>query len=504
MRNFQKKNYYMLQSLINDFDHYSVISFDIFDVMLLYSVYSSNDIFLQLEQYAEDKHNISNFGAVRRELEAFEASSPITIIYQEVKKRYGQVAGDLQQKEYELIVQYTITNPTIHTLYEEAIKKQKKVVAICGDAYPKDFLEHLLREKGYDNVNVFSTGSTGKKKKELALYQYSIEQMGINPAQLLHIGCDRYVYDELRKHSIGAYFYLPLRERLEENVHDSALEGVAFPLKKPDSLTLYSLEESQKMASTINSYYSQVVAPEDEIAIDVNHVSMMFNMSPEKIDNLKEYMVKLFTRKLTMTPFWALKDISFQVRKGEKVGLIGFNGSGKSTTLKIVSGVMRPTKGYVAVHGTIAPLIELGAGFDDKLSARENVYLNGAILGHSHQEMDQVYDQIIDFAELKEFQDVAIKNFSSGMVARLGFAIATAFVPDILIIDEILSVGDYEFQKKCHRKMNELTGQGATVLFVSHSSTDIINMCDRAVWLDHGTLIDDGEAEYVVGKYIRN
>ena len=201
--------------------------------------------------------------------------------------------------------------------------------------------------------------------------------------------------------------------------------------------------------------------------------------------------------------FWALRNISFDVHKGEKVGLIGLNGSGKSTTLKIVSGVLKATEGKVWVKGSVAPLIELGAGFDEKLSARENIYLNGAILGYSRKQMDEVYDSIIDFSELKEFEDVAIKNYSSGMVARLGFAIATSHVPDVLIIDEILSVGDFEFQKKCHRRMQELTGMGATVLFVSHSSGDIISMCDRAIWLDHGQLIDEGEAEFVIGKYIK-
>ena len=242
----------------------------------------------------------------------------------------------------------------------------------------------------------------------------------------------------------------------------------------------------------------------DEVVISVQDVSMMFNMSDERIDNLKEYLIKLIKHQVMFKEFWAVRDISFEIKKGERVGLIGLNGSGKSTTLKIVSGVLKPTKGRVSVKGNIAPLIELGAGFDDKLSARENVFLNGAILGYSHSQMKEKYDEIIEFAQLGEFEDVAIKNYSSGMVARLGFSIATCHVPDVLIIDEILSVGDYEFQKKCHKKMDELIGHGATVLFVSHSPEDILKMCDRVIWLDHGSIVEDGKAETVVGKYIGN
>lgn len=170
--------------------------------------------------------------------------------------------------------------------------------------------------------------------------------------------------------------------------------------------------------------------------------------------------------------------------------------------LKVISGVLKPTEGSVKVYGNIAPLIELGAGFDVELSAKENVYLNGAILGYSREEMSSMYDSIIEFAELKEFENVAIKNFSSGMIARLGFAIATCQKPDILIIDEILAVGDFEFQKKCHKRMQALTDSGTTVLFVSHSAGDIIDMCDRAIWLDHGHVVQQGEAQYIVEKYL--
>jgi len=237
---------------------------------------------------------------------------------------------------------------------------------------------------------------------------------------------------------------------------------------------------------------------ENDIVIRAEHVSMCFNVASEKVDNLKEYLIRLAKGELLFHEFWALKDVSFSVRKGEKVGLIGRNGSGKSTLLKIVSGVFSPTRGKITIRGTIAPMIELGAGFDMELSARENVFLNGAILGYSHKEMEARYEEIISFAELAEFQDMAIKNFSSGMVARLGFAIATCHTPDILVIDEVLAVGDFEFQKKCKEKMKELTGRGTTVLFVSHSEKDIASLCDRVLWLSGGELAADGEMASVL------
>ena len=203
--------------------------------------------------------------------------------------------------------------------------------------------------------------------------------------------------------------------------------------------------------------------------VKVNDVSMMFNLSSEKIDSIKEYFVKAIRHELHFQEFWALKNVSFALEKGDSIGIIGLNGSGKSTLLKIVSGILKPTKGKVETVGSIAPLIELGAGFDANLSARENIYLNGAILGYDRAYMDSRFDEIIEFAELQDFVDTAVKNFSSGMVARLGFAIATMNIPDILIIDEILAVGDYKFQEKSFDRMKKMINSGATVVFVSHS-----------------------------------
>ena len=237
--------------------------------------------------------------------------------------------------------------------------------------------------------------------------------------------------------------------------------------------------------------------------IKVNDVSMMFNLSAEKIDSIKEYFIKAVRRELHFQEFWALQDISFTLEKGDSLGIVGLNGSGKSTLLKIVSGILKPTKGTVETCGSIAPLIELGAGFDANLSARENIYLNGAILGYSRSYMSARFDEIIEFAELQDFADTAVKNFSSGMVARLGFAIATMNVPDILIIDEILAVGDYKFQEKSFARMQEMIASGATVVFVSHSIEQVQKICKKALWLEHGRMRMLGDAEAECGEYMR-
>lgn len=241
----------------------------------------------------------------------------------------------------------------------------------------------------------------------------------------------------------------------------------------------------------------------DEKIIEVNNVSMMFNKSKERIDNVKEYFIRFIKRQIMIEEFWALKNVSFDVKKGEFLGIVGLNGSGKSTLLKLISGVMKPTNGNINVKGTIAPLIELGAGFDMNLSARENVFLNGAVLGFSRKEMQKKFEWIIDFAELWDFVDSPIKNYSSGMIARLGFSIATASNPDILIVDEILGVGDFKFQQKCHRRMNEIIESGATVLFVSHSINQIKELCSRVVWLNNGELVDIGDTQRICEKYIK-
>lgn len=235
--------------------------------------------------------------------------------------------------------------------------------------------------------------------------------------------------------------------------------------------------------------------------IVVDNVTMRFNLAEEKTDSIKEYCMKLLKGKLHYNDFYALKNVSFSIERGDSVALIGKNGSGKSTLLKILAGVMYPTTGGISVRGTIAPLIELGAGFDIELTAKENIYLNGAILGFDRAFMDQHFEEIVEFSELQDFINVPLKNYSSGMIARLGFAIATIIKADILIVDEVLAVGDFRFQEKCKQKIAELLSGGTTLLFVSHSAEQVKQLCKKAIWLDHGNMMAYGDTEEVYQMY---
>lgn len=239
-----------------------------------------------------------------------------------------------------------------------------------------------------------------------------------------------------------------------------------------------------------------------EYAVEVNDVTMIFNMASESLTNLKEYFIKLIRHELFFKEFRALKDISFKVRRGEVVGLVGTNGSGKSTMLKIIAGVLEPSEGECIVRGNIAPLIELGAGFDPELTARENIHLNGSLLGYTKEFIDDNLEGIIEFAELRDFMDMPLKNFSSGMTARIAFAIATITEPDILIVDETLSVGDVFFQEKCERRIQHFIESGdVTVLFVSHSIEQVERICQRAIWIEKGDLRMDGPVDEVCEAY---
>ena len=235
--------------------------------------------------------------------------------------------------------------------------------------------------------------------------------------------------------------------------------------------------------------------------IEVKNVSMRFNMAKEKHESLKEYFLAAVQGKLQFEEFYALRDVSFNVEKGDFYGLIGLNGSGKSTLLKIISGVFKPSSGSTVVHGTIAPLIELGAGFDMDLTARENIYLNGTVLGMTPKYIDSKFDEIVEFSELQDFLDVPLKNYSSGMVSRIAFAIATVTKPDVLIADEILSVGDFLFQEKCEKRMRELMSGGTTVILVSHSIEQIERMCNKVTWLEKGRVRMTGDMQTVRDAY---
>ncbi len=236
--------------------------------------------------------------------------------------------------------------------------------------------------------------------------------------------------------------------------------------------------------------------------VDVNNVTMDFRIQNENIKSIKEYLISLIKGKISYSEFRALEDVNFHIEKGQVCGIIGRNGAGKSTLLKIIAGVLAPTKGTVKVNGNIAPMLELGAGFDQDLSARENIYLNGAILGYSKEFLDQKYQDIVDFSELHEFMDNPIRTYSSGMMIRLAFSIATIVEPEILIVDEILSVGDASFAEKSGKRMRELMSGGTTVLMVSHVLEQIREMCDRVIWMDHGKVIMDGDPDEVCDAYL--
>lgn len=240
---------------------------------------------------------------------------------------------------------------------------------------------------------------------------------------------------------------------------------------------------------------------QSEYIVDVDNVTIRFNKASQKIDNLKEYFVKLVKHELMFQEFLALQDVTLKVKRGESWAIIGTNGSGKSTLLKVISRILKPYKGTVKVNGTIASLIELGAGIDPRLTARENIYLNGCLLGHKKKYIDERFDDIVSFSELEDFLDSPVQNFSSGMKSRLGFAVATMMEPDVLIVDEVLSVGDVLFRKKCMNKMNEMLSHGTTLLFVSHNMSTVKAMCDNAIWLNNGKVVMQGDIDTVCNEY---
>lgn len=238
-----------------------------------------------------------------------------------------------------------------------------------------------------------------------------------------------------------------------------------------------------------------------EFAVKIDDVTMTYRITQEKIDSLKEYFVKSLKREIKYKEFNAIKSLSLEIKKGERLGIIGHNGAGKSTLLKLISGVIKPTQGKIAINGTIAPLLELGAGFDPDLTGAKNIYLNGAILGRSKKFLDERFAEIVNYADLGDFINVPVKNYSSGMRARLGFAVATQIDPDILILDEILGVGDQNFRDKSTNKMKEMINSGKTVLLVSHSIEQIQELSDKVVWLQNGEIREYGSAEKVCGNY---
>lgn len=238
-----------------------------------------------------------------------------------------------------------------------------------------------------------------------------------------------------------------------------------------------------------------------KIAVDVKDVTMRYNISAQKVDNLKEWFIKFVKKEIMYNEFLALDGVSFQVEKGDRVGILGLNGAGKSTLLKVIAGVQKPSEGSVSVKGRIVPLLELGAGFEKEYTGAENIYLYGTVLGYSKEFLREKYDEIVEFSELGKFIDVPVKNYSSGMKSRLGFAIATIVQPDVLILDEVLAVGDAKFRKKCEAKINAMFDSGVTVLFVSHSLPQVRRICNKGILLEHGKLIAQGDIGEISKMY---
>lgn len=235
--------------------------------------------------------------------------------------------------------------------------------------------------------------------------------------------------------------------------------------------------------------------------VTVDHVSLKFKIEQNRSASLKEFCVRWLKRDLKSEDFWALTDVSFEVEKGDVIGIIGHNGAGKSTLLKVISGIMKPTKGSVTKYGNVVPMLELGSGFDFELTGRENIYLNGAILGYSEEFLNSKFQQIVDFSELGDFIEAPLRTYSSGMLARLAFSVACLVEPEILIVDEILSVGDADFQEKSRARMLELMTGGTTVFFVSHNLEQIKEMCNKVLWLEHGVVQDFGKTEAICTRY---
>lgn len=264
--------------------------------------------------------------------------------------------------------------------------------------------------------------------------------------------------------------------------------------------------DEKKPKQTIDSIISDLIPyNEKDLSIEVDNLSLTFEVQKDKIDNLKEFVIRSIKRnKEKITHFQVLKDISFKIYKGEKVGIIGYNGAGKSTLLNVIAGIYPPETGEVRTYGKISPLLALGAGFDYNYSGRENIYLNGAILGYDKKFLESKFDEIVEFSELGEFIDFPVKNYSSGMLAKLGFSIATIVEPDILIIDEVLGVGDVNFRKKSSDKIRSLMDKGTTVLLVSHSIPQIRELCDKAIWIDQGRIVEIGDVNEVCNHYLKD
>ena len=320
----------------------------------------------------------------------------------------------------------------------------------------------------------------------------------------LNINSDVYIEviykgnSQYEKRELLTYKTKPSQEEIDKKNNHSYKEKVkSDKLKEKERQKIENIQKYNKHQKDLEK------TQDDNVAIELKNVTLSFKVGKDKIDNIKEYVIRTIKRnKEKKTIFKATDDVSLKIYKGEKVGLIGFNGAGKSTLLKIISGVYTPDEGDVIINGNIAPLLSLGAGFDKNYSGRENIFLNGAILGYNEEFLKAKYDEILEFSELGEFIDLPVKNYSSGMLSKLGFSIATIVEPDILILDEVLGVGDVNFRKKSRKKLNSLIESNITVLLVSHSIKEIRSICEKAIWIDKGKVREIGEVNQVCDNYL--
>ena len=343
------------------------------------------------------------------------------------------------------------------------------------------------------NSHQYTTDDEGK-------FEVSFDSYNDLKIELIFEGSDEYEKTELT-----TFF---LKESEEEKKRIEEEEKKRIEEEEEEEKALKRQRNKERKAKLLEEYnnnqnYLQTTG-DDNVAIELRNVSLSFKIGNDKIDNLKEYVIRTLKRnKEKKTIFKATDDVSFKIYKGEKVGLIGYNGAGKSTLLKIISGVYSPDEGDVIINGNIAPLLSLGAGFDKNYSGRENIFLNGAILGYDEKFLREKYDEILEFSELGDFINLAVKNYSSGMLSKLGFSIATIVDPDILILDEVLGVGDITFKKKSKEKLKSLMESNTTVLLVSHSISEIRSICDKAIWIEKGKVREIGEVNYICDKYTK-
>lgn len=381
--------------------------------------------------------------------------------------------------------------------YNISHEKAEKVIEIAEKKKSNGINQEAIKKDFKNQVNVQNTRSPKKLEKTDIHKKPSSNQLNKNKVHNFNSQKNVKIPQNVSKSN--DYSDKSNLAQKDQNILHESNSQIGNPKTVMDSNLTKSDQNVDSIMADIIPDYNQ------NLSIEVNHVDLTFEVSNEKVDTLKESFIRTLKRKKTKTlKIHALKDISFKIYKGEKIGIIGYNGAGKSTLLSVITGIYSPDNGEVKTYGNISPLLSLGAGFDPNYSGRKNIFLNGAVLGYDKEFLESKVDEIIEFSELGEFIDIPIKNYSSGMLSKLGFSIATAVEPDILIIDEVLGVGDVNFQKKSRDKMKSLMDGGTTVLLVSHSITQIRELCDKAIWIDDGNLREIGEVNKVCDHYLKD